>query len=470
MLAYEAQQYVPFPLEEVVLDFLPAGRRDEQQDALVEVLLVAARRGSVENVRSVLAQSGVRASSIGVMPVAQARLYASGFAAQAVEGMALVVEIEANGSTITVLDDGIMRLTRSVSVGGDSLARAISEDFACDLAQADQTMRSRGLEVMSDPQARPAVRAWLGLLAAEMERSVLALTSGGAAPAVRRILLCGSEASLPGLSVRLAQATGVEVDLFPSPAGEAAGAARLTALPRAQRALETGSCAALALAFQGLRVRAERQIDLLAAMSERPTVGRRRRAAALAAACALAAVLIGFSFQRAVHQRQSALKARAELAAARRVDAQIGALEERKGRLEAQLRDIDMAAAQRFSVLRTLEELGKKAPTGVWLTSLTISPQRQGREQNREVSVAISGKAAANDDVAQLVSGLSSSRLFREVSLVNARPVEEKEAKVVEFSLTAKSGREAASSLPTSRAGSPGRAGKPAAPQQRRAK
>lgn len=445
MLAYEAQQYVPFPLEEAVLDFQPASRREEQQEALVEVLLVAARRDSVENVRSVLAESRVRASAISVRPVAQAQLYASGFAAQPVEGMALIVEVEAKDSTITLLDDGTMRLTRAVSVGGDSLARAVSEDFACDLAQADQIMRSRGLEVLSDSKPRPSVRAWLQLLGVEMERSVLAITSGGVAPAVRRILLCGSEASLPGLSGRLAEATGVEVDLFPSLAGQAEGAVRLTALPRAERALEPGSCAALALAFQGLGIGARRQVDLLAAMFERPALGRRRRAAALIASCALALLLIGFASQRAVHRRQSAVKARAELAAASKANAQIRALENRRGKLEAQLRDIETAAAQRYSVLRALEELSHKAPTGVWLTSLTISPQRQTRSQSREVSVIISGKATTNDEVAQLVAGLSSSKLFREVNLLHARPVGEAETEVVEFSVMAKSSEQPAS-------------------------
>jgi type IV pilus assembly protein PilM len=142
-IGFEAQDHIPMPLEEAVLDYVVLGPQDEGSD-LDRILVVAAHKGMVERYTSALRGGGLRPAGIDVKALSLTRSTLPDVFFD--EGATLLLDIGTELSNLVVVQESSPTLTRFIPIGLDDLIRAVSE--AADLPEEEAEKQAL------DPRAR----------------------------------------------------------------------------------------------------------------------------------------------------------------------------------------------------------------------------------------------------------------------------------------------------------------------------
>lgn len=113
---YQAQEYIPMPVEDVVLDYIIVDRKKGEQGEQLEALMVAASKKMVNDFIVAFSESGLDISDIDYLPIALLRMLP--LEAQN-SGVAMVHLFDGNGA-ILIIQNGIPRLARHFSVNAHS--------------------------------------------------------------------------------------------------------------------------------------------------------------------------------------------------------------------------------------------------------------------------------------------------------------------------------------------------------------
>src|SRR2546421_3555617 len=130
IIAFEAQQNVPFPIDEVVWDYqLVGGGTDEQ----IQVVIVAIKEDLVEGLNAAVESAGLRTSTVCVATMALYNAFRYNYSDLA--GCSLLVDIGARTTNLLFIEPGKI-FSRSVAIGGASVTSAIAKEFGEPLAAA----------------------------------------------------------------------------------------------------------------------------------------------------------------------------------------------------------------------------------------------------------------------------------------------------------------------------------------------
>ena len=196
-LKIEADQYIPYPLDEVAIDFEVQGASARNPER-VDVLLAACRRESVEVREAALALAGLTARVVDVEAHALERSFGL-LANQSVlpkDRLVAVVDIGATMTTLSVLLHGRIIYTREQLFGGRQLTEDIQRRYGLTLEQAGLAKRQGGLP---DDYVSAVLQPFREALVQQVSRSLQFFFAGGQYDAIDRILLVGGTASIYGL-------------------------------------------------------------------------------------------------------------------------------------------------------------------------------------------------------------------------------------------------------------------------------
>ncbi len=213
-LIFEAENYVPFEIEEVYLDFNVIG---EVQNATgtpeSEIFLVAAKREVVDAYAELLQNSGLRPAVIDVDGFAIGNAFegAMGISSESV----VLLDLGANMGTFSIIKGGMPLFTRDMAIGGQQLTEAIAENLGIDFEEAE-IIKIKGVEdqaILSDVAAivHEIVESW----ASEVRRAVEFFKSTARPEEFPvRIWLSGGSSLLDGICDIFEDVTGIETALF----------------------------------------------------------------------------------------------------------------------------------------------------------------------------------------------------------------------------------------------------------------
>jgi type IV pilus assembly protein PilM len=125
VIRWEAEQHVPFDMENVQLDFQILD--PEGSGAQMSVLLVAAKRELIDNRMNLLADAGLSPSVIDVDAFALYNAFERSYP-DAVEGLVALVNIGHETTNLNLLDDGVPVLVRDIPFGSRKLREALQRD------------------------------------------------------------------------------------------------------------------------------------------------------------------------------------------------------------------------------------------------------------------------------------------------------------------------------------------------------
>ena len=231
-ISFEAQDHIPMPLDEAVLDYVVLGPREERAD-LDRVLVVAAQREMISRYTSAVRAGGLRPEGVDVKALSLTRsTLPDPFFGE--DGAVLLLDVGAEITNLVVADRGNPVLTRFVPVGLSDFVAAVVElaDLSEDEAERqaldprvnlgdgrdEEAEETTDLsEQQPDDDVDPAlvydVRRGLEgaaqTLADEVQRSIEHHRSQEAARDVSSVLVSGEAALIPGLDAYLGDLLGV---------------------------------------------------------------------------------------------------------------------------------------------------------------------------------------------------------------------------------------------------------------------
>lgn len=211
-IQWEAEQYIPMPLSDVKISWMKLGKGGGKQGEKMKILLVAAPNSLVKRYLNVLRSAGLEPIAFETETVAVVRSLTRGVYGDG--PTTLLMSIGASTTDITIIDQGIIQFTRSIGTGGTALARAISQELGFDMSQAEEYKRAYGLmEDQLEGKIMKVIKPVFDVIVNEVERAVLSFQTHNPSQPVKRVVLTGGSAQLPGMVVYLADSLGIEVQI-----------------------------------------------------------------------------------------------------------------------------------------------------------------------------------------------------------------------------------------------------------------
>jgi len=211
MITLEADQYIPYPLEEVALDFSVIGPV-EGDSSRVQVLLAACRRENVDTRVRAVEMQGLSAAVMDVEAYALQRAVAHLAPRIGLDQQQVVAVVDFGGSitTLTVFSGGQIRYTREQLFGSDQLLNEIKHRYGLSQQEALTALRSGGLPEGFDTDV---LQPFLQSVMQQITRSLQFFFSSTTYNDVDHILLSGEVAGLPGLEAMVNEDLGTPATL-----------------------------------------------------------------------------------------------------------------------------------------------------------------------------------------------------------------------------------------------------------------
>ncbi len=197
-LTLEADQYIPYPLEEVALDFEIQGPA-EDRDNMVEVLLAACRRETIDARVEAIEGADLQAKVMDVEAYAMERSYAlvREQLDMKEDSIVAVVDIGATMTTLSVLKDGNTIYTREQLFGGKQLTDEIMRRYGLPLEEAGLAKKQGGLPDDYEPELLNPFR---DAVVQQVTRSLQLFFSSSQYNDVDYIIMAGGVSFMEGLS------------------------------------------------------------------------------------------------------------------------------------------------------------------------------------------------------------------------------------------------------------------------------
>src|SRR5471032_2518112 len=225
----QADQYIPFPMEEVSYDYQVVGP-SEKDTTMMDVLLVATRTENVEQRRAAVQAAGLTAKLVDVEAFAlenSCALMRHQMPDGGMDRTVAVVDFGASATTFSVLRDLKVVYTRDFAFGGQQLTEEIMRTYGLSMEEAGRAKKEGGLP--GNFQAE-VLDPFIDDMTQQVSRSLqFYLASGSGREQPEKILICGGCANIPGVAEVIQSRVGISAER-----GDPLGQMKLSSRARAQ--------------------------------------------------------------------------------------------------------------------------------------------------------------------------------------------------------------------------------------------
>jgi len=202
-LKFEAEAFVPFPIDEANLDFQIISEGKEE----MVVTLAAAPKRLVDKYLKVFSLADIFPQALEAEMSALVR---------AVIPLdfppSLLVDFGANVCNMAVVENGYVSLTRSIPTAGQAFTRALATDLSLEESQAEEYKKTFGLGKEMENKIQKSLLPILEVAALEMKKITQSYMTQKKED-LKKVILAGGSAGLPEMAPLLAQRLGLEVVL-----------------------------------------------------------------------------------------------------------------------------------------------------------------------------------------------------------------------------------------------------------------
>jgi len=430
IIAFEAQQNVPFPIDQVVWDYqLVGGGMGEQ----IQVVIVAIKRDLVDEINNAVEETGLRTRILGVASMALYNAFCYNYTD--LSGCSLLVDIGARTTNVLFIEAGRI-FSRSLPLGSSVITAAIAKEFGESFAAAE-TRKNRDAFVALGGAAEPAdpnigrlskiVRSTMTRLHAELMRSITHYRAQQEGDRPSRIFLCGGGAGMPNMREFFHEKFELPVEFF-NP---------LQNVSVSESTPDTTRSAHLLGELVGLALRSvavcPMKINLLPASVVRRQDLEKRRPFFIAAAACILLALLGWSayYTRAAQVAQQTAQAmRQKNDSMHGAEAQLDKLKKQITALDSIATPLITAVSDRNFWPQILEDLNTRLPEAdIWITELAATsggkllgpPEKRAGETAPAPAPTVAGSPAKGGAAAgKLIDGI----LVRGLYLYNPKQQE----------------------------------------------
>ncbi len=207
-IKFEAEQYVPFDIEDVNLDFQILGPKEEPGQ--MDVILVAVKKEVINDYVSVVREAGLNTAIVDVDAFALENMYGINYEIESGRNVALV-NIGASTINMNILKGGVSVFTRDSSVGSNIHTDALQKEFSISYEEAERLKRGEPVERVRPEDAYSLIMNASGDIFSEVARSMDYFRSSTLQTEVKEVILSGGCALIKGFPDELSGKIGIPV-------------------------------------------------------------------------------------------------------------------------------------------------------------------------------------------------------------------------------------------------------------------
>ena len=208
---WEAEQYIPFDIQDVHLDYqvLDRGTSDPGKQTM-DVLLVAAKRDKIDEYTGVIAQAGRTAVVVDIDAFAVQNCFEVNYGLDA--GVTVLLNVGASAINVNIIAGDQSLFTRDISVGGNAFTDAVQREFGLSLEAAEAAKKGQAVEGLPFEDVRPVLRTTAESVALEIQKTFDFFKATTSSDRIDRIVLCGGGSRVDGFAEVIAERLGAPVE------------------------------------------------------------------------------------------------------------------------------------------------------------------------------------------------------------------------------------------------------------------
>jgi type IV pilus assembly protein PilM len=377
IISFEAQQNVPFPIDEVVWDYQLVGGGTGEQ---IQVILVAIKADLLDEINGAVEATGLRTSIVDLATMALYNAFRYNYSD--LSGCSLLVDIGARTTNLLFIEPGKI-FTRSVPIGGSSVTSAIAKEFNEPFHAAEFRKKRDGFVGLAGTVAEPLdadvarvskiVRSTMTRLHAELMRSISHYCAQQQGNPPERVFLSGGGATTPHIQEFFHAKLQLPIEFF-NPLRNVAVADSAGVEEMARSAHLLGEPVGLALRAA---TNCPMELNLRPASVVRRQELEKRRPFLIAAAACFVLGLLGWGayYARAAHViRHSTERIQEKVVAMKRIESQANEVRKQTASLDSMATPLIAAINDRSFWPQIIEELNARLPKeDIWITELVAT-------------------------------------------------------------------------------------------------
>ncbi len=209
-IAWEAEQYIPFDIQDVNLDYqiLNAGT-----EGTMEVLLVAAKKEKIADYTGVISQAGRTPVVVDVDAFALQNAYEANYGLEA-QQVVVLLNAGASAININILTGGQSVFTRDISMGGNAYTEAVQKELNLPFESAEQAKKGLPVDGVSFDDVKPVLHAMTENVLLEIQKTFDFFKATASSDRIDRIVLSGGASRVDGFAQALQERFGTAVEPF----------------------------------------------------------------------------------------------------------------------------------------------------------------------------------------------------------------------------------------------------------------
>lgn len=209
VIVSEAEQYIPFDLDEVNIDFQILGANEDNPE-MMDVMLVAAKKAMIEEYTDAFKHAGLRSRIIDIDVFALENMFNVNYLHEENETSALV-DIGASVTNINIVKNGTSIFNRDVFLGGNSVTEEIQKELSVSFEEAEMLKLGEEIEGIDRELLEQTIARTTASLAREIQRTLEFFTSSTYVE-INHLLLSGGASKTAGLKQIIEEKMNLEIE------------------------------------------------------------------------------------------------------------------------------------------------------------------------------------------------------------------------------------------------------------------
>jgi type IV pilus assembly protein PilM len=211
---WEAEQYIPFDIQDVNLDYqiLNAGTGTDAQGTM-DVLLVAAKKEKIADYTGVISQAGRTAVVVDVDAFALQNAYEVNYGLEP-DHVVVLLNAGASAININILTGDQSVFTRDISIGGNTYTEAVQKELNLPYESAEQLKRGQPVDGVSFDDVKPVLQSMTENVLLEVQKTFDFFKATASSDRIDRIVLSGGASRVDGFAEALHERFSTTVESF----------------------------------------------------------------------------------------------------------------------------------------------------------------------------------------------------------------------------------------------------------------
>ena len=208
---WEAEQYIPFDMNEISLDFEVV--QEDAGDGKMDILLVAAKKDFIEKRLATVKECGLEPEVLDVDALALANVFWENYD-MTPDNAVVLVDVGASLTKLNIISQSTTIFTRDVAIGGKNLTQEIQNKLGVSFQEAEALKIDACTTGQIPEEVAPLVAAISENVALEIRRSLDFYAASPTQIPITALYLCGGACRTPGLSNMLNEMLGLPVEFL----------------------------------------------------------------------------------------------------------------------------------------------------------------------------------------------------------------------------------------------------------------